>query len=297
MVSVITREKNDRKYLYLKHNTKDRQKEKYLGLKIPKDIDDIKKEFLLEFYHEQWDKQIETIAKNYQKETEKKPLSIRQKDFESFGISFTYNTQRMEGSNLTEADTKDLLVHGVTPAKKSQVDTIETKKHYDLFMRLVTSKKQPITKKTVMKWHQEIFSQTKIGEAGDIRSYRVGVITNDKIEFAPAYEIPKRLDKFFRWLKNYKKKNYAVRAALAHYYLVSIHPFGDGNGRISRLLMNYILFLYNYPFMQIKNNDRRAYFKALEKSQIKKDEIHFLKWFVKYYIKSNKKYLHIRKVY
>lgn len=70
------------------------------------------------------------------------------KNFENFGISFTYNTQRIEGSSLTKTDTQDLLVFGVTPAKKSQIDTIETKKHYDLFVKLVTSEKKPkLTKK------------------------------------------------------------------------------------------------------------------------------------------------------
>lgn len=291
LVSVITREKNGKKYLYLKHSTGNRQKEKYLGLKTPKNIDDVKKQFLLEFYREYWDRQIEKISKNYQKETRKKPQSIRQKDFESFGMSFTYNTQRMEGSGLTESDTRDLLIHGVTPARRSQTDSIETKKHYDLFMRLVTSKKQSLTKKIVMQWHKEIFDQTKIGEAGSTRSHRVGVITNDKIEFAPVHDIPKRLQEFFRWLGKYDRKNFAELAALAHYKFVSIHPFGDGNGRISRLITNYILFSHGYPLIQIKNSDRRAYFKALEKSQLEKDEIHFLKWFMKYYIKSNKQYL------
>lgn len=291
MVSIITRKKNGKKYLYLKHSTGNRQKERYLGIRIPKDIEKIKKEFLLEFYCEEWDKQVKKISASYKKETRKKPPSIKQKDFESFGISFTYNTQRMEGSTLTESDTKDLLVHGVTPAKKSQTDSIETAKHYDLFMRLVTSKISKITKKTVLDWHKEVFGQTKIGEAGDIRLYRVGVITNDKIEFASVPEIPKKLKEFFLWLHKYDKENFVELAALAHYYFVSIHPFGDGNGRISRLIMNYVLFSHGLPLMLIKNNDRRAYFKALEKSQLQKDEIHFLKWFMRYYIKSNKQYL------
>ncbi len=291
MVSVVIRTKNGKKYHYLKHNTRNKQKEKYLGKKIPQNIKDVKKKFLLEFYCEEWDEKIKIIAKNYKEEIEKIPQSIRLKNFESFGISFTYNTQRIEGSSLTESDTKDLLIHGVTPAKKSQIDTIETKKHYELFMRLVTSKKLSITKKIILQWHKEIFDQTKIGEAGDIRSYRVGVTTNEKIEFASVSQIPKKLQEFFKWLNKYDGTNFVEFAALSHYKFVSIHPFGDGNGRISRLLMNYILFKYDCPFMLIKNNDRRSYFKALEKSQLNDDEIHFLKWFMKYYIKINKEYL------
>lgn len=291
MVSVVTRKKNGKKYLYLKHTTGNRQKEKYLGLIIPKNIDEIKKKFLLEFYDSEWDEKIRIISANYKKESKKIPQSIKLKNFESFGMSFTYNTQRMEGSNLTESDTRDLLIHGVTPSRKSQIDSIETKKHYDLFMRLVTSKKESVTKKTILSWHKEIFDQTKIGEAGNVRSYRVGITTNEKIKFAPVHEISKRLDDFFSWMKKHSETNPVNLAAVAHYRVVSIHPFGDGNGRLSRLIMNYILFQHDCPLMVIKNSERRAYFKSLEKSQLNDDPIHFLKWFMKYYIKANKQYL------
>ena len=284
---------NERGFNYLRHNIQGKEKRKYIGKTIPKNIESLKKEFLLEFYREQWSDSIQKILKHYKDKVKDSTYSIQLKNFESFGIAFTYNTQRMEGSTLSQSDTKDLLVHGVTPAKKSKIDTIETQKHYDLFIKLVTSRKlTKITKETILEWHKEIFDQTKIGEAGNTRSHRVGVITNQKIEFASVQEIPKKLGEFFEWLNKYDpKKNIVEFAAMAHYKLVSIHPFADGNGRISRLLLNYILFKYDYPLVLIKNNDKRAYFKSLEKSQLKNDEIYFLKWFMKYYIKSNKQYL------
>ena len=283
----------ERGFNYLRHNIQGKEKRKYVGKTIPKNIDQLKKGFLKEFYCEEWDGKIQNIIKNYKKNIKNISQSIQLKNFESFGIAFTYNTQRIEGSSLTQADTKDLLIHGITPAKKSQIDAIETKKHYELFMKLVTSKKlTKITKETVLRWHKEIFDQTKIGESGNIRSHKVGVITNDKIEFTSVPEIPKKLNEFFNWINKYdSKKNIVEFAAMAHYKFVSIHPFADGNGRISRLIMNYILFKYDCPFMLIKNNDRRQYFKSLEKSQLKHDEIYFLKWFMRYYIKENKQYL------
>ena len=289
MVSIV----KERGFYYLKHHIQGKEKRKYLGKTIPKNIESLKKDFLKQFYCGDWDEKIQSIGKKYQKELEKIPKSIQLKNFENFGISFTYNTQRIEGSSLTKTDTQDLLVFGVTPAKKSQIDTIETKKHYDLFVKLVTSEKKPkLTKKTVLQWHKEIFDQTKIGEAGSVRSYRVGVTTNEKIDFAPVAEIPKKLTEFFDWIDKYDaKKNVVEFACMAHYKFVSIHPFGDGNGRISRLIMNYILLQHNYPLLLIKNTDRRPYFKSLEKSQLNHDEIHFLKWFMKYYIKENKQYL------
>ena len=289
MVSIV----QERGFHYLRAHIQGREKRKYLGKTIPKNIEYLKKQFQKEFYCEEWDGKIQDIIKNYKKDIKGMPQSIKLKNFESFGISFTYNTQRIEGSSLSRTDTKDLLVHGVTPAKKSRIDTIETQKHYDLFIKIVTSKKlSKITKKDILQWHDEIFNQTKIGESGSIRYHRVGVTTNDKIEFTPAPQIPKKLREFFDWLNKYNTKMNPVEfAALVHYKFVSIHPFADGNGRLSRLIMNYILFKYDCPFMQINNNDKRSYFKSLERSQLKNDEIYFLKWFMKYYIKSNKKYL------
>lgn len=293
MVSIV----KERGFYYLKHHIQNKEKRKYIGKIIPKNIEQLKKEFLKQFYCQEWNEKIQTIGENYQKEIKNIPQSIRLKNFESFGIVFTYNTQRIEGSTLTKTDTRDLLTFGVTPAKKSHIDTIETNKHYDLFMRLATSEKRPkLTKKIIQQWHREIFDQTKIGEAGNLRSYRVGVTTNEKVEFATVVEIPKKLTELFRWLNSYdedKQKNVVEFACMAHYKFVSIHPFGDGNGRISRLIMNYVLLKNNFPLTLIKNTDKKAYFKSLAKSQINHDEIYFLKWFMKYYIKENKRYLKI----
>lgn len=290
VVSIV----KERGFYYLKHHIQGKERRRYLGKIIPKNIDHLKKEFLKEFYCEEWDDKIQNITKNYKKNIKNMSQSIQLKNFESFGMAFTYNTQRIEGSSLTHADTRDLLIHGVTPTKKSQADAIETKKHYELFIKLVTSKKlAKITKEIILQWHKEIFDQTKIGEAGNTRSDRVGIITNDKIEFAAVPKIPKKLNEFFRWINksDSKKDNIVEFAAMAHYKFVSIHPFADGNGRISRLIMNYVLFKYDCSFLLIKNSDRRQYFKSLEKSQLNHDEIHFLKWFMKYYIKENKQYL------
>jgi len=283
---------NERGFYYLRHNIQGKEKRKYLGKTIPKNIEVLKKEFLQKFYSDEWNPKIHILFKNYQQELKTLPASIQLQNFESFGITFTYNTQRIEGSTLTQEDTKSLLIHGITPNRKSQIDTIETQRHYNLFMKLIDSKKlKTITQDTVLSWHGEIFGQTKIGEAGNIRTYNVG-IKGSNAEFATVPQIKPRLKKLFNHINKYDGKITPVElACMAHYEFVNIHPFGDGNGRLSRLLTNYILYKYNYPLMLIKNIDRRTYFKSLERSNLENNSIYFLKWFMKYYIKENKKYL------
>lgn len=287
MVSIV----NENGFYYLRHNTRGKDRRRYIGKSIPKDIEERKRSFIKEFYREEWDRDIQKIIQNYKRENKGLEKSIEIKNFESFGLAFTYNTQRIEGSTLTESDTRNLLVHGLTPSKKSPIDTVETQRHYDLFMRLVAERPSKITKAAVLKWHKEIFGQTKIGEAGSFRSHRVGVTTSDRVEFAAVPEIPKKTREFFSWLNSKRVKNPVEFSAMAHYKFVSIHPFADGNGRLSRLVMNCVLLQHDCPMMLIKNRDRAGYFRSLQRSQLADDEMHFLKWFMRYYIKNNQRYL------
>ncbi|MDE1841274.1 MAG: DNA-binding protein, partial [Thaumarchaeota archaeon] len=66
---------------------------------------------------------------------------------------------------------------------------------------------------------------------------------------------------------------------------------GDGNGRVSRLILNFILNKKDYPMMDIPYEGRNSYYNSLERSQVKKEDRIFLQWFVKRYIKEHKRYL------
>ncbi|MGQ0376557.1 MAG: Fic family protein [Nitrososphaerota archaeon] len=285
MVSIVKRKKGNSVFFYLKHGTGKRSKEVYLGKTIPNDINERKKRFLLEFYREEWLARLKSIHKNYQEELKRTPKDAILKNSESFAISFTYNTQRIEGSTLTFRETADLLVFNITPKRKAIQDMIETKMHKEVFDEMLKRKKK-LSLRTILYWHFKMFEQTKPQFAGKIRTYPVGVM-GSKAEF-PSWRVVPRLLKecFARYNRQRQEINPVELAARAHLEFTTIHPFGDGNGRIARLIMNYILGEFGYPLLDIKFTDRLPYFRSQEKSQIQDNEIYFLKWFMKYYFKT-----------
>lgn len=288
MVSIIKRKKGNNNYYYLKHTTRKRQKEKYLGTTIPKNIEDIKREFLLNFYREEWIPQLEEIFKYNKKSQKQIPKSILKKLLESFSVNFTYHTQRIEGSALTLRETSNILVDGITPSQKPQSDMIEAKQHQKIFFEMLEHKKK-IALDTILYWHEKLFEQTDTNIAGQIRRYPIEV-RGSKFEFPFWDEVPGLLKEFFMWYNKNKDKIHPVElTALVHLKFVSIHPFGDGNGRISRLLMNCVLDEKKYPMVIIEYKDRLAYYSVLEKSQLENNPFYFVRWFVKMYIKKNQK--------
>ena len=285
MVSIIKRKKGNSTYYYLIHNTGKIQHEKYLGKSIPKNIEEIKREFTLSILCKDWKIKIEKIKTGYKEQ----PKSIIKKHLEEFSLGFTHNSQKIEGSTLTKKETYNLLRFALTPHNKPEADMIEAKKHHELYLKII--KKVPsLTEKIILSWHKEMFDKTMPEIAGKIRTFPVHV-TDSESTFPHWKFVPKFIKQFLKEHKELEKKIEPIElAGMIHFRFVSIHPFGDGNGRMSRLLMNYILIKNNCPPLNIKFIDRDGYYKALEKGQTEANEIHFLKWFMKYYIKSNKKY-------
>lgn len=292
MVSVVKRKRGNKTFYYLQHKVRkqNRQKEIYLGKTIPKEIEQIKYDFLLEFYRDDWICNLELVQKNYKKTRKKIPKSILKKEIEEFSIRFTYNTQKIEGSTLTLRETADLILEGITPLSKPTSDMNETSIHQKLFLQII-QKNQNMSLRTVLSWHKSLFSETKKDMAGKIRDFEVRI--SGSLFIPPKHEtILILLKNFFTWYKkNHKKINPVELAALVHLKFVTIHPFGDGNGRISRLMMNYVLNKFEYPMFDVEYTDRRSYYTALERSSMKNNDMMFLQWFMKRYFITHKKYL------
>lgn len=293
MVRIKKKTVGKQAYYYLEHTirkgAKVQKKELYLGKRIPRNIEELKRAFLSDIYKERWHARLEKIKEGFSREKRLMPESAKEKETASFMIHFTYDTQRIEGSRLTLRETADLLERGVAPKGKPISDVREAEAHKELFYEMLAYKKD-LSLQAVLEWHKRLFQATKPDIAGKIRRHQV-VISGSK--FRPPFpaEVYPLLKGFFGWYSKNKGKLHPVElAALAHLRFVTIHPFADGNGRISRLMMNFILKKHGYPMLNIHYEGRDSYYNALERAQTKKIDSIFLQWFIKKYIKENKRY-------
>lgn len=293
MVRIQKRTIGAQEYYYLEHSFKKKgktlKKEIYLGKELPKDIDTMKKKFLNEIYKDKWYGKFDLIKKNFIQELLATPKAAREKEKETFAIKFTYNTQRIEGSTLTLRETADLLENGITPKDKPIRDAKEAEAHQAVFYEMLEYKKE-LSSQIVLYWHKKLLEQTKPEIAGKIRIHQVAISGSRFLPPSPI-EIYPLLKDFFDWYHQNKNKIHSIElAAMVHLKLVTIHPFADGNGRISRLLMNFVLHKYQYPLMDIPYEKRTGYYNALERAQIKKDETIFIQWLFRRYIKEYQKW-------
>jgi Fic family protein len=287
----ITKEQN---YYYLEHSYRDNnkviKKKKYLGKEIPKNIVEIKKQFMDEINETLWYEKLDKIKLNFKNEFSRLPLTAKKKYQENFLIKFTYNTNRIEGSTITLKETTRLLQDGTTPSNKSIKDIKEVESHKKVFEEMIVEKGD-LTLDLIKKWHKKLFSGIDDEIAGKIREHNVA-IAGSRFEPPSANELEYLLRQFMQWYNNNKNKIHPVElAALVHLKFVTIHPFTDGNGRISRLLMNFILNRNNFPMVDITYVGRSNYYTALERSQTKNEERIFVMHIIKRYMKDYKKYI------
>jgi len=294
MVTIKTKKIKDQIYYYLEHSIRKgkqvKKKEIYIGKKIPQNIEQLKNDLLDDIYKERWYANVDRIKQRFSKEYRTMPKSAREKQLQNFAISFTYDTQRIEGSTLTLRETADLLEKGITPKNRPIRDVKEAEAHRDLFYEILDLKKD-LSLQMVLEWHWKLFSLTKPDIAGKIRKHQVTISGSRFMPPSPV-EVYPLVTEFFKWYNKNKGKIHPVElAAIAHLKFVTVHPFADGNGRISRLIMNFILHKKDYPMLDIKYEGRNSYYNALEKSHLKKEDRTFLQWLVKRYIKEYRRYL------
>ena len=294
MVTVKKKVIGGRTYYYLEHSLrvkgKVEKKETYLGKALPKNVEEIKRDFLHSIYEEKWFKTFDSIRRNFAKERRLMPKTAREEELRKFSVRFTYDTQRIEGSALTLRETANLLEMGVTPLGKPVQDIKEAEAHQKILYEILRFRKD-LSVQTVLYWHRRLFESTKKDIAGRIRQHQVAISGSKFVPPSPA-EVYPLLREFFRWYERDGKRLHPVElAGLVHLKFVTIHPFADGNGRISRLIMNFLLNRQRYPMLNIPCNNRNSYYNALERTQVQRQDSIFLQWVFKRYVKEYRRYV------
>lgn len=298
MVTVRKRVVDGREYFYLQHTVRTsdsiQSREKYLGAKLPSNVEGAKRDFLTEIYKERWYPFLDQVRSNYQKEKRALPQSALRKQARSFSVKFTYDTNRIEGSKLTYRETADLLERGLSPRQKPIDDIRETEAHDRVFSEALHYEKD-LSLRMVLMWHKRLFEETKSDIAGKVRAHQVAISGSRFVPPSPV-EVQPLLREFFRWYDRSKSSIHPVElAAGVHLRFVTVHPFADGNGRISRLLMNFVLHRHGYPPLNIPYEDRRSYYNALERSQVKENDSAFIQWFFRKYLKYHSAHVRAKK--
>lgn len=225
-------------------------------------------------------KELEILKKEYLEMGLSKAI-----DYEKFlMISIVYNSTKIEGCSLTENDTKLLLENNITAKGKPLTDHMMVKDHYSAFMFLkeISKQKQKVSIDLIKQVAGLVMKNTgglvntMTGtfdtSLGDIRKAQVYVDKKYFPDFSKVEDLLiKLIDNINQRLDDVTDNEILKLSADIHYNLVNIHPFGDGNGRTSRLMMNYIQMYHQEPLIKIFTEDRAEYIDALNKTEEEED--------------------------
>lgn len=182
-------------------------------------------------------------------------------------IEWTYNSNAIEGTTLSLKETRLILEQGLTIKGKSLKEHFEAKNHKDaiLFVEdLVKERKFKISQLLIRQIHQLVMKEVDDEWAGKYREVEVKITGTNFVPPDPV-AVPVKMRQFEQWLQDKKNNQDLIDySALAHYKLVNIHPFIDGNGRTARLIMNLILMNQGFPPTVILKNDRQKYYQTLD---------------------------------
>lgn len=221
------------------------------------------------------------------------PLSARDYEMLSrrFAIDFNYNSNHIEGNTLTYGQTEILLLFGKIVGEARVDDVIEMKAS-DVGLKMMKEesrlKEMPLSQSFIRTLHKTLLREdytvyrnlpggmttSYVIHAGQYKSHPNSVITRygDRFEYASPEETPALMSDLVNWYNEEEKRGTlspVELAALFHYRYIRIHPFEDGNGRIARLMVNFILFRHGYPMIVVRSRKKQEYLEALHKTDLK----------------------------
>lgn len=199
---------------------------------------------------------------------------------EALAIEYTYESNRIEGNTLTLQETALVIEEGLTIGGKSLREHLEAINHNEAiaFIKDIAQGEEPITERTILQIHALILRGIDRQNAGRYRTVPVLISGSRHVPPQP-YLIEKQMEDFLLCFREMESEGIhpVDIAAYLHDELVRIHPFIDGNGRTSRLLMNLYLLRHGYVMVLLKGDaeSKLAYYKALETSHVDKNPAPF----------------------
>jgi Fic family protein len=200
-------------------------------------------------------------------------------------LDWNYHSNHLEGNSLTYGETKALILHGITAQGKPLKDHTEVEGHNEAIQWIyeIAQDDRPLTETFIRELHTTLLVKPykvpaepkngiptwkliQVGRYKNSDNY-VLTATGERQDFLPFQETPRAMQELVDWYALEKVKpeiNPILLATQFHHKFINIHPFDDGNGRVVRLLMNYILLQFAYPPIIIKTEDKTAYFSALQ---------------------------------
>ncbi len=217
-------------------------------------------------------------------ENEQRMLSMR------FTVEYNYNSNHLEGNTLTYGQTELLLLFGKVSGE-GRLKDFNDMKASEVSVRMMqeeaSKKQEPLTQNFIRTLHgtllREDYTQYRtlpdgvqtsyVIHAGQYKTRPNSVITRygDRFEYASPEETPALMTDLVDWYNEEEPKgllNPVELAALFHYRYIRIHPFEDGNGRIARLMVNYILSRHGWPMIVVRSRKKQEYLEALHKTDL-----------------------------
>lgn len=212
---------------------------------------------------------------------------------ESINLEWTYNSNGIEGNTLTLRETQ-VVLEGITVGGKSIKEHLEAINHEKaiLFLDDLVKDNEPISEWNIKNIHQLILKDIDNENAGRYRKENVTI--KGATHIPPDYlKVPELMEKLILTYNTWNEYHPIIQAALLHGELVKIHPFVDGNGRTSRLLMNLVLMNNGYNPVIIKKESRLKYYEALDKAHTTGNYTDFVKLVTELEIEMLKKYIEL----
>jgi Fic family protein len=199
-----------------------------------------------------------------------KVFHLSEDQWRRFSELFSYNTNAIEGSTLTLREVTSIIEHKKKPQKPTE--DIEEAQGVVEAINYIRKTKESLSLGLIAKLHKIVFKHTK-SFAGQFRQPGIEVVIRDGVgnivhRGAPSNKVNILIQELVEWYEANKKKYSGILlAAVVHNQFENIHPFQDGNGRVGRLLMNFVLLKHKLPPVNIELNKRQQYYEALQEYQ------------------------------